>query len=341
MGRLHRAIVRRSWFLGALCSLVIPVSQARGDLDGYGPFPVRNFQLIQVMFLGMQGDRATVLKKGALDIRIELAETTNIFNETLPSSTARIKLEQLRSGLFFRYGLTERLEVAMEIPAYYRYEGFMNGMISQVERLTSGLSPARAALKNTSFVYNMTRNGQPLFFGSEGDLALGDITLYGKYQLIKDQTWMPAISLRGAVKVPSGDSGRFFGSGHTDLGIGTAVEKRLADRWFLYGNFNGIFPTGSVATLSTHPAVSGLAAAEYLFTTNFSLTAQFDYYTSPFRGTGTKILDGAVTDVAFGFNYRLRPTLVWQVYGVENLDLTRDSAADFTLSTLLTYRFGR
>jgi hypothetical protein len=31
---------------------------------------------------------------------------------------------------------------------------------------------------------------------------------------------------------------------------------------------------------------------------------------------------------------------LWQVYGVENLDFIRGSAADFTLSTVLTYRFG-
>lgn len=328
----------------ALMVVLLPtvlMERAWAELDGYGPFPVRNFQVIQLMFLGMQGDRATVLKKGALDIRVELAETSNIFNQTLPNVSAQIKLEQLRSGLFLRYGLTDRLEVAMEIPAYYRYEGFMNGMISQVERLTSGLSPARAAFKNTPFAYNLSLNGRTAFSGSDGQTALGDITLYGKYQLLKDQGWIPAFSLRTAVKVPSGDSGRFFGSGHTDLGVGAAVEKRIAQRWFLYGNFNGIFPTGSVSLLSTHPSVSGIAAVEYLFTSNFSVTAQFDYYGSPFRDTGTKILDGAVTEVAFGFNYRLRPNLVWQVYGVENLDLTRDSAADFTLSTLMTYRFGR
>ena len=324
-----------------LLTCLVASELAWAESDGYGLFPVRNFQLIQTMFLGMQGDRATVLKKGGLDIRVELAETSNIFDQTLPNVTARIKVEQLRSGVFLRYGLTDHLEVAMEIPAYYRYEGFMNGMISQVERLTSGLSPPRASLKNVPFVYNLSLNGQTRFSGGDGQLALGDITLYGKYQLVKDHSWIPAVSLRAAVKVPSGDSGRFFGSGNTDLGIGLAVEKQIARRWFLYGNFNGMFPTGSVSTLSTHPYVSGIAGVEYLFTSNFGLTVQFDYYSSPFRNTGTNILDGAVTDVAFGFNYRVRSNLVWQVYGVENLDFTRDSAADFTLSTLMTYRFGR
>jgi hypothetical protein len=30
---------------------------------------------------------------------------------------------------------------------------------------------------------------------------------------------------------------------------------------------------------------------------------------------------------------------LWQVYGVENVDFITGSAADFTMATLLTYRF--
>jgi hypothetical protein len=296
---------------------------------------------MQLLFLQMQGDRASVLKRGALDVRIELAETSTIFNENVPNITTQIKMEQLRSGLFFRYGLTDRLEIAMEIPSIYRYRGFMNGVISQVERVTSGLSPARAQLKNVGFIYNMTKNGNTLFSGSDGQLGLGDITLSSKYQVLMEQAWIPAVSLRFAVKVPSGDEGQSFGSGHADLGAGLALEKKVWDRVILYGNFNGILPTGPVAWLSVSPAVSAIAAVEYLWTTAFSLVAHFDYYSSPFRNTGTEILDGGVTEVVFGYNYLLRSNLVWQVYGVENLDFIRGSAADFTLSTVVTYRFGR
>jgi hypothetical protein len=294
-----------------------------------------------LLFLGMQGERAAVIKKGAFDIRVELAETNTIFNETLPNVRTTIKMEQLRSGMFLRYGLLDRLEVAMEIPLLYRWEGFMNGVIGQVERITSGLAPARAQLSNVGFAYNMTRNGQTLFSGSDGQLGLGDITLSSKYQLVMEQAGVPAVSLRLAVKVPSGDSGRFFGSGHVDVGAGLAIEKKVADRWILYGNVNGIVPTGKVAGLSVNPEISAIGAIEYLWTPAFSLVAQFDYFSSPFRNTGTQILDGGVTEVVLGYNYRLRPNLVWLLYGVENLDFITGSAADFTLSTLVTYRFGR
>ncbi|MEC4669922.1 MAG: DUF3187 family protein, partial [Nitrospirota bacterium] len=88
--------------------------------DGFGPFPVRNFQPFQLLTLGMFGDRAEVVPEGVVDVRLEMAETSVLFEETGQIS-ATVKFEQLRSAVFLRYGLTNRLEVAIEVPAFYRY----------------------------------------------------------------------------------------------------------------------------------------------------------------------------------------------------------------------------
>ncbi|HEX9743249.1 MAG TPA: DUF3187 family protein [Nitrospiraceae bacterium] len=307
--------------------------------EGLGLFPVRNFQPIQLLFLGMPGDRAAVIPKGTLDVRIELAETSSVFRDTSAQNSASMHFETLRSGLFFRYGLTDRLEVGLEIPAVHRYRGFMEGVITATERATTGLAPARNALGKSGYVYDFKKNGQPLFSGGEGDTGLGDITLSGKYRLLAEDARRPAVSARVALKVPSGDEERFFGSGHPDLGVGLALEKTFFEQWVAYGNVNGIFPTGKVSGLTLKPAMSALAALEYLWTRDFSLVAQFDYYSSPFHGTGSPILDRGVTEVAAGFNYRLRSHMLWQVYGVESVDFITGGAADFTLATVVTYRF--
>jgi hypothetical protein len=293
------------------------------------------------MILGMPGERAAVIPKGALDLRVELAETSTLFDDTTPPITVKMNMEQLRSGLFVRYGLTDRLELGMEIPVLYRYRGFLEGAIKEVERVTSGLAPLRQSRQDADFAYRVTRGGQTLMFGNAMDLGLGDITLFGKYQVLTESEDLPTVSIRLAVKTPSGDSGRFFGSGHTDVGAGLAVEKKLSPHWIVHANLNGIFPTGSISGLSLQPAMSGIVAGEYLWTPKVSLVAQFDYYSSPFHGTGSPVLDNGVTELAIGFNYLLRENLVWQVYGIENLDFIRKSAADFTLATVVTYRFGR
>jgi hypothetical protein len=307
-------------------------------VGGFGPFPVRNFQALNLLVLAMPGDRAAVLRPGTLDIRLELANTANIARDETNQAVARMKFGTLRTGLFFRYGLAPRFEVAAEIPLLYRYPGFMEGVILGVERATTGEAPARTALKDFGYVFDVRTGSRTLFSGSDRALGLGDISFYGKYQILSESNAVPAVSLRLGVKLPTGDVSRVFGSGHPDFGVGLAIEKMLGSRVVLYGNVNGVFPTGRISGLPLQPVVTALAAAEYIWSRALSFTAHFDYYSSPYHGTGTQVLDNGVTEVAFGFNYLLKRNLLWQVYGVENVDFIRGSAADFTASTVLTYR---
>ncbi|MGH7232744.1 MAG: DUF3187 family protein [Nitrospiraceae bacterium] len=343
--RIGRLLIRGSILLGVVVVLAA-ADTAGADSEGFGPLPARNFQPLQMLVLGMPGDRAAVLKKGALDVRLDMAVTNVIFNEqTNPPKFALVratmKFETLRSGLFLRYGLTDRLEVGIEVPALYRYPGALNGLITATERAAAQMTSTREGLRQTGFAFNVSKDGRTLFAGGDHELGLGDITVSSKYQMLRQGRLIPAVSMRLAVKVPSGDDRRLFGSGHTDVGVGLAIEKSLATSWVVYGNINGVFPTGHVSGLALHPVVSGIAAAEYLWSPNLSFVGQFDYYSSTYRNTGIKLLDRGVTEVALGFNYRLRNNVLWQLYGIENVDFITGGAADFTLSTMLTYRFSR
>jgi hypothetical protein len=334
MGRRSVGLALLAWFL-----IFAYIQPPQVEAEGFGPFPVRNFQPFQQLVLTVPGDRAAVVKPGTLDVRLELAETASIYNDNSPPMNVTVKFETLRSGLFLRYGATDRLELGVEVPVLYRYEGFMNGAITGVERATTGLNPAQAALQNTSYVFNVMRNGRTIMSGGSGATGLGDTTLMSKFQLVKEGAAMPAVSLRGAVKLPTGDQSAFFGSGSPDFGLGLAAEKLVAARWILYGNLTGVVPTGTIAGFGLQPTLSGLAAIEYLWSENLSVTAHFDYYSSPFSGTGSSVFDKGVTESVLGFSYRAARQFLWQLYAVENLDFIRGSAADFTLSTLFTYRF--
>jgi len=167
----------------------------------------------------------------------------------------------------------------------------------------------------------------------------GDTTLMSKYQLLTEGAAMPAVSLRGAVKLPIGDQADFFGSGSPDFGLGLAVEKLVAGRWMLYANLTGVVPTGTIAGFGLRPTLSGLAVIEYLWSENLSITTHFDFYSSPFYGTGINAFDQGITESVLGFSYRVVPHFLWQVYAVENLGFNTGSAADFTISTVFTYRF--
>ncbi|OGW49024.1 MAG: hypothetical protein A2V62_05860 [Nitrospirae bacterium RBG_19FT_COMBO_58_9] len=160
---------------------------------------------MQQLVLSMQGDRAVVLKQGVLDVRVELANTASIFRDEGPQASVTMKFETMRSGLFFRYGATERWELSMEVPMLYRYRGFMDGPIKAVERTTTGLSPARNALGNSAYAFNISRGGQTVASGREGAVGLGDSTVISKYQVLTETASLPAVSIRTALKLPTGD----------------------------------------------------------------------------------------------------------------------------------------
>jgi hypothetical protein len=307
--------------------------------EGFGPFPVRNFNPFQQLVLNMPGDRAAVLSRGTLDVRLELAETAAVYSEQTPNASAQMKFETLRNGLFLRYGVTPKLEIGLEVPLLYRYTGFMSGMIEAVERATTGIAPARSALSHFDYIFNVTRGGQQIANGTNGALGLGDSMIQLKYQLLRETSFIPALSLRTAIKLPTGDQSEFFGSGSPDFGFGLAAEKALGTRWILYGNFNGVVPTGRIAGLPLSPTITGIAATEYLWSENLSLTLQFDYYTSPFRHVGLEVFDKGTTELVAGFSYRVAQHWLWQVYAIENIDFITGGAADFTLGLLFTYRF--
>jgi hypothetical protein len=294
---------------------------------------------MQQLVLTMPGDRAVPIRPGTLDVRLELANTASIFRDVSQQANVTMKFETLRSALYVRYGVSEKWETAIEVPLFYRYDGFMEGMISAVERATTGLAPARAALRHTNYAFDISRGSQVVAAGADGAFGLGDTSLFSKYQVLQESTLVPALSVRTVFKIPTGDESQFFGSGSPDFGLGLAAEKTVAGRWIFYANLNGVFPTGRIAGMPLQPTISGLAAVEYLWSENLSFTTQFEYYSTPFHGTGTRVLDKGVTEVTAGFGYRLTRQLLWQVYAVENVDFITGSAADFTLSTVFTYRF--
>jgi uncharacterized protein DUF3187 len=320
--------------------LATPVSAAADLSIGQGLFPVRNFQPIQGLLLQMSGDSAVPARKGELFIRLNVAETATILQEQSATVNVALKLNQLRSTLDVRYGLLANTEIGLELSSLYNNSGGLDGLIVAVEHILDKPAPIRERLKNSGFAYIVTKNGQTLIHGTNESLGLTDTTLSSKTLLVPEQVFLPAIAIRTALKLPTGDKSRAFGTGVVDLAIGIALQKTLFGRIVVYQNLNGVLPTGHYLGFGLRAYVTSVTGVEWVVTPKFSITGQFDYYQSPFHNTGIRVFDRAVTEGVLGLGYRFSKRLLWQIYAVENFDLTRDVAPDFTLATALTYRFG-
>ncbi|MBI1822584.1 MAG: DUF3187 family protein [Nitrospirae bacterium] len=315
---------------------------AEQAFEGTGPFPVRNYSPIQLLFLSMPAENATTLPRGLYEVRFEAVESNILLVESTPKINLLLKFETFRSELQLKYGFKKSIELGLEIPFLDRMCGFLDPFIMSVEEGFSNLNANRVKLGISSFGgYLITQNGKTILSGADNETGMGDIVLSGKWGLVAEGLWQPAFAVRGAVKFPTGDFSRAFGSGRSDTGIGLALHKQIYGRWFLYFNQNVVFPGGHFGStdITLNPIYSTSIACEYLLSSRFSFTAQFDYYSSPFHDTESHILDNGTAEWVLGFNYKTRHQIVWQFYAIENFENPEGSAADFSLVTDLTYRF--
>jgi len=327
----------------SLFVMILPDSSSRAADElsgGGGPFPTRNYNPVQLLFLSLPIEKATTLPEGGLEIKLEAAESSTLLYESTPDTEVKIKFETLRTSLTLKYGLPKRLEVGVEIPILMRSSGFLDPFIVWTENTFNYANPDRDEFKEGQFGgYTITSNGETIISGVNNQSGIGDIVLSAKYAVLTEGPRRPVVSLRLAVKFPTADFTKQFGSGKLDVGIGLALQKTVWDRLMLYLNQNVVFPTGDFekTDLTLHPVSTTAGAAEWLWASWFSTVVQLDYYTTPFHGTGTRALDNTVFEIAFGTNVRIISRLLWQLYGIENFHQPEgEAAADFTLGTALT-----
>ena len=141
---------------------VAAMSRAEEPAEGFGPLPTRNFSPVQNLFLGMPAERATTLRKGTAQVRLESAQSNSVFDDGRfgeVDGRSLVKMEQGRTALDLRYGMTEKLETGLEIPLLYRTKGFLEPIIEGIEAVTID-GVVRNRLEDVPFAYQIQSNGQ-------------------------------------------------------------------------------------------------------------------------------------------------------------------------------------
>ena len=64
--------------------------------------------------------------------------------------------------------------------------------------------------------------------------GLGDVMLQGRYYIVNDRDYVPAIALTAHVKAPTANATEGLGTGEWDEGIGAEVSKFFAESWVVF-----------------------------------------------------------------------------------------------------------
>jgi len=323
--------VFRPWLSTILLCLLTATAAGAQEFTGFGPAPVRNYQPIQLIFLNLPFERARTLAPGAVDVHLETVESNTIATVSNDQVEGQLKLETNRTVIGGKVGLRPGLEVGVDIPFISHYGGFLDPFIDGIEHAFGTSNPERDLYPDNSFgAFDVRRPNVTLFQGKRQVFELGDLWVSAKQELL-DRPGLPLISLRAAIKAPTGRASAVLGSGHPDFGLGFAAEHQPLPWLILYADLAGIFPLGPItpARLNLRPMVNQGLAAEAMIWHPFSLLLQEEVYTSPMHDVGTRILSGTVVELTLGANLRWGHAL-FRLAAVDNLSPVA-TAADFSL----------
>lgn len=327
--------------IAAICSagLVFLPDLAYAD-DGRGPLRTRNQYPPHLMFLTPLPDTASLIPGGTWQLSLSVDYSSVHVNQRSTNWEALIDMEMGAVAVMLEYGAADFLTISFEAPFVSMSKGFMDGFLENYHNALGVPNYEREKRPKNEFGYDMREKGRPWFNAEPGGLHPADSVLSAKIPLLKeapDRSF--SASMVYAVKLPTGDYTRGFGSGRFDHGIFVLTKTRISPV-IVYFNSGGSLiapPKTAGAHVETAPSIAVFLGVEYPATERLSLMAQVNAYTSPIKNTDIPQLDDPGVELGLGFNYGLLPSSSLEFAFCE--DLIALGAPDFNIHLRFTHRF--
>lgn len=265
--------------LGALLALALSGAHAQPQAvdprEILGPLPIPNLQPVHLLFFEFTPERAYALPKGRLQVHLDITETNTLLDDLDKEPSFKADVEMTRFSWRFRYGLTDRLTLGLNLPLLFTHGPFLDTFIDQVERAFGKLRSDREAEREDQVDVRLVSGGTPEIGLTEDSFGLGDVSLEGKYQFLQETFWVPAVSFRAAVKLPTGDFEKLRGSEEFDGAFGLAVQK-IWGLWSVSAGGGVTLPGNPFKSpaLDPDPILYAHLALERLITARWSVVAQ-------------------------------------------------------------------
>ena len=297
-----------------------------------GPISLVNQAPIQLLFLQAVPAKAETLSKGQNSLSFNTAITNTLLSEKSGNYEGVVNMEMIRTSFELQYGILSGLEIGMSLPFVYSYPGVMDHAILDIEKFFDKTRTIREKEEPDTYKYYVKRNNKAFISGKGKRCSgMGDLVLRLKGKLWDEGDILPCLSTRLAFKFPTGDKDRALGSGKMDYGFGLLLQKDIKILTF-YLNADVIFPgdayKGENVPITEFYKV--MLGAEYEVSSGFSILAQLNYMTRPFKDTGLKMLDRRIYDLLLGINYLTEGGIFIQGGGVEDFNDSENAGADIT-----------
>ena len=197
--------------------------------DRPAPFVIRDQNpFIQIYGLPpLEAADVTPSRRTRSQIVFDLANSSRLADSA--NESISLDGETYRLALSVRHGVSDHLEVGVEIPLVFHRGGVLDDFIEGWHDFLGLANGERDKTPSNALDYSYRSQGQELIAIRSGQQGLGDIRLFAATPLYQADDGGRGVSLRGSVELPTGDSARLLGSGSTDLALSiNAVERSLS-----------------------------------------------------------------------------------------------------------------
>ena len=188
-----------------------------------GPLPDPDNGALSGKFtLPMSLEGANLLAPGQTAAYGTVVMSNHSIVETFLDESLVLDGETTRLEFGFRYGLTRRLEFGVRIPYVWHETGTFDSLVEDWHKALGLPQGQRARREKDLLEFSYRQNDEEIFDYQSRSDGIGDIRLTAGYRLSSGTNYRSA--LRFGVKLPTGESEEFHGSGGTDVSVGIAGD---------------------------------------------------------------------------------------------------------------------
>ncbi len=232
----------RMLFIGAGClllflSLIGSVRVAAADVNEIMPFGTFN-QSPLVQIYGLPHDTsAEITHAGSFRVTLNQDLSSNYTSTSTDREQIVLDGEAYRAAIVARYGIAPRCEVGVEIPYISQGGGFLDSFIIDWHNAFGLSQGGRDEAPKSRILYSYRKDGVQKLLVDRFGSGIGDISLTGGVSLYDAHSGgrHERLSLKGAVKLPTGDSSHLLGSGGTDAMVQLCGSSSGKGEWGTLG----------------------------------------------------------------------------------------------------------
>lgn len=203
-----------------------------GDAGGQALSDLDNTPFATIYGLPDSSDGAFLLKDGEAAWGASFLIASHSVADASPGELLIIDGETARAAIKYRRGLGSRWEMGIELPYVSHQSGGLDSVIDEWHSAFGLPDGARDDRPRDLIEFRYLDLNGPVVDFRRNAHGVGDLRLLGAYEIW--QTSQSRMALRFGVKLPTGDSDDWLGSGATDVSIGVVGDHQAlwqSERW--------------------------------------------------------------------------------------------------------------